>query len=287
MQLAGTRAGARRAGRAAVSDLDKLRLRHPDRREEPAAQARAPGAADECCNAPHRCAAPAPGGRVPRSASSPGTRHGPCRRTALRRRSPWVPGPVSAPPRRLPSGRGRRRRGRTSRRDRAIRSGRGGWPVRCRNSTYSRLSHTVSTVKQVAGQDPGGLLAQERPPRRARSPWRRVQTVAAQGCADRGRRDLRAKPEQPTLDALVAPAGTLRGQAEDQLLDLRVQRGTSGSTMGIGPCTGDQTAVPAQQGAGLGVAGAAVAAFQLGLLGRVQGHAQRRWHDRPPCMQER
>jgi hypothetical protein len=40
-------------------------------------------------------------------------------------------------------------------------------------------------------------------------------------------------------------------------------------------------------GAGLGVAGGAVAAFQLGLLGRVQGQAQRRRHDRPPHKQER
>jgi hypothetical protein len=28
-----------------------------------------------------------------------------------------------------------------------------------KNSTYSRHSKTVSTVKQVAGDDPGGLLA--------------------------------------------------------------------------------------------------------------------------------
>jgi hypothetical protein len=40
-------------------------------------------------------------------------------------------------------------------------------------------------------------------------------------------------------------------------------------------------------GAGLGVAGGAVAVFQLGLLGRVQGHAQRRRHDRSPYKQER
>jgi predicted lipid-binding transport protein (Tim44 family) len=40
-------------------------------------------------------------------------------------------------------------------------------------------------------------------------------------------------------------------------------------------------------GPGLGVVGGLVAAFQLGLLGRVQAHAQRRQrHDRPPCSQE-
>jgi hypothetical protein len=39
-------------------------------------------------------------------------------------------------------------------------------------------------------------------------------------------------------------------------------------------------------GAGGGVAGGLVAAFQLGLGGLAQGHAQRRSHDRPPCDQE-
>jgi hypothetical protein len=38
-----------------------------------------------------------------------------------------------------------------------------------KNSTYSRHGKTVSTVKQVARNDPGGLLAQDRPPLRGRS----------------------------------------------------------------------------------------------------------------------
>jgi hypothetical protein len=87
-------------------------------------------------------------------------------------------------------------------------------------------------VKQVAGEDPGGLLAQERPPGRWCPPWRGVQAVAAQGCADRGRRDLHAKPEQLALDALVAPAGILRGRADDQLLRILIEQWTPGSTMG-------------------------------------------------------
>jgi hypothetical protein len=45
----------------------------------------------------------------------------------------------------------------------------------------------VSTVKQVAGDDPGGLLSQERAPGGARPPWGRVEPVAAQCGADRGR----------------------------------------------------------------------------------------------------
>jgi len=48
-----------------------------------------------------------------------------------------------------------------------------------KNSTYSRHSQTVSTVKQVAGNDPGGLLAQERSPGRGRSAWGWVQPVTA------------------------------------------------------------------------------------------------------------
>jgi hypothetical protein len=133
----------------------------------------------------------------------------------------------------------------------------------------------VSTVKQVAGEDSGGLLAQERLPRRARPPWRGVQTVAAQGCADRGRGDLHAKPKQLTLDALVAPAGILPGQADNQLLRILIEQWTPGSTTGIGPCTGDQAAVPAQEGLGLddeaGPAGPGQRAADRGEQGPVGG----------------
>jgi hypothetical protein len=48
-----------------------------------------------------------------------------------------------------------------------------------KNSTYSRHSETVSTVKQVARNDPGGLLAEDRPPRRGCSARRGVQPVTA------------------------------------------------------------------------------------------------------------
>ncbi len=52
-------------------------------------------------------------------------------------------------------------------------------PSSRKHSTYSRLRQMVSTVKQVAGDDPGCLPAQERPPRRGggrgagSSAWRR------------------------------------------------------------------------------------------------------------------
>jgi hypothetical protein len=50
--------------------------------------------------------------------------------------------------------------------------------------------------EEVAGEDPGSLPTQERPPSSGRWPRRRVQTVAAQRGADRGRRDVDPKPEQ-------------------------------------------------------------------------------------------
>jgi len=62
-----------------------------------------------------------------------------------------------------------------------------------------------------------------------------------------GGRDRHAEPEQLALDALVAPAWVLGGQADDQLLQLLVQWGSPGSAVGVGPGAGDQLPVPAQQ----------------------------------------
>jgi hypothetical protein len=116
-----------------------------------------------------------------------------------------------------------------------------------KNSTYSRRSQTVSTVKQVAREDPGGLPAQERPPAGGRPPWRGVQPMAAQRGADHRRRDAHAKAEQLALDALVAPAWVLPGEADDQLLDVLVQRRPAGLVMRVGPRPGHAPPVPAPQ----------------------------------------
>jgi hypothetical protein len=116
-----------------------------------------------------------------------------------------------------------------------------------KNSTYSRRSHTVSMVKQVAGDDPGGLLAQERPPGAVGSPWCRVEPMAAKRGTDRGRRDASPEVLQFALDALVAPGGVLSGQADDQLLGLLVQRWPARPAVRVGPGAGDQPPVPAQQ----------------------------------------
>jgi hypothetical protein len=101
--------------------------------------------------------------------------------------------------------------------------------------------------EEVTGEDPGGLLAQKRPPRHGRSPWRGVQAMAAERFADHGRRDAHVEAEQFALDPLVAPAGILPCQADDQLLGSSIKRWTAGPTTGIGPHSGDQAAVPAHQ----------------------------------------
>jgi hypothetical protein len=107
-----------------------------------------------------------------------------------------------------------------------------------KNSTCSRRSQTVSTVKQVARDDPGGLLAQERPPRPGDPPRRRVQPVAAQRHADRSCRDPNPEVLELSLDALVAPAGIVPGQADDQLLHLLIQRWPA-DPLRVGPRAGD------------------------------------------------
>jgi len=117
-----------------------------------------------------------------------------------------------------------------------------------KNITYSRRSQMVSMVKQVARDDPGGLLAQELPPGGGRASRRRVQPVAAQRGPDCGGRDVHAKPQEFALEALVAPARVLGGQTDDQLLHLLIQRRPACLAMRVGPRAGDQAAMPAPQG---------------------------------------
>jgi hypothetical protein len=109
----------------------------------------------------------------------------------------------------------------------------------------------VSTVKQVAGHAPGGLLAQEHLPAAGRPPWRRVQPVTAKRRSDRSGRDVHTKPLQLALDPLIAPARIFPGQPDDQLLYIWVQRRPPGLAVRVGPCAGDQPPVPAQQRVGL------------------------------------
>ena len=75
--------------------------------------------------------------------------------------------------------------------------------------------------------------------------------VAAQGHADRGGRDPNAEVQQLALDALVAPAGVLRGEADDQQLHVLVESWPAGVALRVGPGAGDEAPVPAQQRVGL------------------------------------
>jgi hypothetical protein len=99
----------------------------------------------------------------------------------------------------------------------------------------------------ISTHDACDLLAQERRPSTALPPRCRVEPLAAQRGPNRGRRDGHAEPQQLTLDALVAPARVLRGQPDDQLLYLRVQRRPTGLAVWVGPAAGDQAPMPAQQ----------------------------------------
>ena len=83
-----------------------------------------------------------------------------------------------------------------------------------------------STVRQVAGQIPAACRRSNAARQEvAIGPWRRIQSVAAQRGADRGRGDGHAEPLALTADLLGAPGRVLLGQADDR-------RRTSGSSGG-------------------------------------------------------
>jgi len=109
----------------------------------------------------------------------------------------------------------------------------------------------VSTVKQVARHDPGGLLAQERPPARLDTPRRRVKTVRAQHSPDRAGRHPNAKAQQLAVDPLVAPPWVLASKPDDELLEVVRERRPSHAGARVSPAPADQAPVPAQQRLGL------------------------------------
>jgi hypothetical protein len=86
---------------------------------------------------------------------------------------------------------------------------------------------------------------------------------------------MNTKARQLALDALVAPAGVLPGQPDDQLLHVLVKRWPAGLAVRVGPGAGDQSAVPAQQRLGLdeeaGPAGSGERAADGGKEGSVGG----------------
>ncbi len=91
---------------------------------------------------------------------------------------------------------------------------------------------------------------QELPPRGVGVPLRRWRDVQGlQDPADGRRADAVAELEQFALDPLIAPAVILGGEPLDQHGDIGVDRRPS-RPMRVGPFPGDETAMPAQDGAG-------------------------------------
>ena len=106
--------------------------------------------------------------------------------------------------------------------------------------------------EEVTGHDPGSLLPEERPPGGGGRSRCRVEPVTLSRRADGGCRDPNAEVQQFTLDALVAPARVLGGQADDQLLDVLVELWSPLATARVGPRACDEAPVPAQQRLGGG-----------------------------------
>jgi len=105
--------------------------------------------------------------------------------------------------------------------------------------------------------------------------------MAAQRGADCGGRRLDAKPQQLALDALVAPPRIVLCEADDQLLDVVVQRWSAVAMTRECSRSGDQAAVPMQQRLGLdeeaGPAGSGQHATDRSQQGAVRGLELRSW----------
>jgi hypothetical protein len=108
-----------------------------------------------------------------------------------------------------------------------------------------------------------------------------MKSMTAQDEADRRCRDPHPHAQQLALDALVAPTGILLGEADDQLLEVLVERGSPRATTGVGPGARDEAAVPAQQGLWLdqeaGPAGSGQDAADGGEQGPVGGFELGPW----------
>jgi hypothetical protein len=105
--------------------------------------------------------------------------------------------------------------------------------------------------EEVARDDPGGLLAQERPPAGCDTSGRRVKVVGAQNPADRAGRHATAKANEFAVDALVAPSGFWRASRAMSCWRSSESGGRPVRTAGVGPALADYAPVPAQQRLGL------------------------------------
>jgi len=110
------------------------------------------------------------------------------------------------------------------------------------------LSHSPSwRTKEVAGQHPVRLRAQELRPGRAGSPRGRPQPMPAKERADRGRIDPDAELAQLALDPDAAPARVLARRPQHQLAALTVQRRPARRSAPIRPLLPHELPLPAQK----------------------------------------
>ena len=237
MQLVGTRESIHQAGRVGALGLGEGRRAGSEQREDWAVPAQALGVDDAGCSAGPRSVGPAGGDRGQPSAASQGTRYGRSAPNAPHMRWRWVPARVSPALWCPPSGIRRRTTAElpVTVAEEAHRPallaehheqvagllgdpggvGVGGHPgqVDPTSAQFDEEQHVQPAQpdgvdgEEVAGDDRGGLPAQERPPGGGRRPRCGVQPVAAQRGADCGCRDAFPKPEQLALDALVAQRG--------------------------------------------------------------------------------
>jgi hypothetical protein len=127
-------------------------------------------------------------------------------------------------------------------------------PARCtrrlpssrKNSTYSRASHIVSTVKRSTAKTLS-MRPDELAPSHPFAGAGRTEPDGPQPRADRRRRDLHAKPLQLADNPLISPPGVLSGQTEHQASNLAPHRRATDWTR-IRPTLRHQTAMPSKQG---------------------------------------
>ncbi|WP_443216895.1 hypothetical protein [Saccharothrix sp. ALI-22-I] len=106
-------------------------------------------------------------------------------------------------------------------------------------------------VEEVRRDDALGLDGEELPPRRTGAAWCRVDARSAQNLPDRRGSDAVAEPGWFALDSSVTPTRVLLGKPQHDCSDRRRGWWASGaSTRGVVPPSGDEPAVPVEQGAG-------------------------------------
>ena len=105
----------------------------------------------------------------------------------------------------------------------------------------------VSTVKKSQATMPGAWARrnsiQVGPLRRGAG----AEVVAAQDGADRGGRDDQAELGAFAFDALVSPAGVFSGQTQHRVDNGGVKTSSLLGLVWVGPVSGDEVAMPAQQ----------------------------------------